>query len=213
MPPSLAIIEFDNFMSKVQQAEGLANNRAHEPEQRSEIVKGKLCLLKTNVVLKLLVLEVGVRALPRLKEAEAMSKIVGFLRFAKAFSTQSFCNFFRKDRGRKQRLDLDKIEEAGKHSVSVSPAIQNRTRGLGLGDRSLSSAEMKVMKPVAPARNFVEENKRSELDFSTHFDPFNPFIVKVWVLGLGRKAQMKLGEIPPLDLLEILLRKIREVSH
>ena len=32
-------------MSKVQQAEGLANNRAHEPEQRSEIlVKGKTCL-------------------------------------------------------------------------------------------------------------------------------------------------------------------------
>ena len=81
-------------MSKVQQAEGLANNRAHEPEQRSEIVKGKPCLLKTNVAFKLLVLEVGVRALPRLKEAEATSKIVGFLRFAKAFSIQSFCNFF-----------------------------------------------------------------------------------------------------------------------
>ena len=129
MPPTLAIIEFDNFMSKVQQAEGLANNRAHEPDQRSEIVKGKTCLLRTNVAFKLLVLEVGVRALPRLKEVEAMSKIVGFLRFAKDFSIHSFCNFFRKDRGRKQRLDLDKIEEAGKHSVSVSPAIQNRTRG------------------------------------------------------------------------------------
>ena len=96
MPPTLAIIEFDNFMSKVQQAESLANNRAHEPEQRSEIVKGKPCLLKTNVAFKLLVLEVGVRALPRLKEAEAMFKIVGFLRFAKAFSIHSFCNFFAK---------------------------------------------------------------------------------------------------------------------
>ena len=166
-------------MSKVQQAEGLANNRAHEPEQRSENVKGETCLLKTKFAFKRLVLEVGVRALPRLKEAEAMSRIVGFLRFAKAFSIHSFCNFFRKDRGRKQRLDLDKIEEAGKHSVSVSPAIQNRTRGLGLGDRSKSSAEMKVMKPLAPARNFVEENKRSELDFLTHSDPSNAVIVKV----------------------------------
>ena len=85
-----------------------------------------------------------------------------------------------------------------------------------MGDRSKSSAEMKVMKPLAPARNFVEENKRSELDFLTHSNPSNPsnpVIVKVWVLGLGRKAQMKLGEIPLLDLLEILLRKIREVSH
>ena len=93
------------------------------------------------------------------------------------FLFKVFVIFFRKDRGRRQRLDLDKIEEAGKHSVSVSPAIQNRTRGLGLGDRSQSSAEMKVMKPLAPARNFVEENKRSELDFSTHSDPFNPFIL------------------------------------
>ena len=39
-----------------------------------------------------------------------------------------------------------------------------------------------------------------------------PFIVKVQVLGLGRKAQMKLREIPLLLLQGILLRKIREVS-
>ena len=35
LAPTLAIIEFDNFMSKVQQAEGIASN--HEPAKRSEI--------------------------------------------------------------------------------------------------------------------------------------------------------------------------------
>ena len=123
-------------------------------------MKGKHSL-QTNVAFKLLVLEVGVGALQRLKGAEAMSIIVGFVRLAKAFSFHRFCNSFSKDRGRRQRVDLDQIEEAGKHSVSVSPLIQSRTRGLGLGDRSNSSSEMKSVEPVAPARNFIAENKRS----------------------------------------------------
>ena len=136
---------------------------------QNNLEKGKTCLLKTNVAFKLLVLEVGVRALPRLKEAEAMSRIVGFLRFAKALSIQSFfVIFFRKDRGRKQRLDLDKIEEAGKHSVSVSPAIQNRTRGLGLGDRSKSSAEMKVMS--ASYLDLMEKLQKLMADMDTYYN-------------------------------------------
>ena len=36
LAPILAIIDFDNFMNKVKQAEGIANNHSHEPANKSE---------------------------------------------------------------------------------------------------------------------------------------------------------------------------------
>ena len=71
-------------MSKVQQAEGIANNHSHEPQRSENCWKENI--LPTKVSFKLLVLEVGVKAQQRLSEAEAMSKIVGsFTTLSKGF--------------------------------------------------------------------------------------------------------------------------------
>ena len=104
-----------------------------------------------------------------------MLPIVGILTLGKRFKCARVFTNIIQDRGRRERIDLDKIEETSNVRLRAAnlSAVTPAVRSPGLGDRSKSSAELKSPKP---ARNFIAENKRSEqcnipLEFiSKHFD-------------------------------------------
>ena len=75
-------------MIQVQQAEGITNDQSHEPSIESENLKHGKGIMQSKLVFKLSVLEIGVKALQRLREEEAMSMTVGFLCFAIFFYLQ-----------------------------------------------------------------------------------------------------------------------------